>query len=63
MIPFITVTGLLVQSSVVYEVEIDTINAKKYYMMDYIGHTYLSDISGKLYRGNKGLTTAKKLLT
>ena len=55
-------TGLLGQPSVVYEVEISTGNPKKYYLMDYIGHTFPSGISGELYRDSEGLTTAKKII-
>jgi|GEM_PF-1364083 len=55
-------TGLLGQTSVVYEVKVSIGNPKKYYLMDYIGHTFPSGISGELYRDSEGLTTAKKII-
>lgn len=55
-------TGLLGQPSVVYEAKVVTEDLKKYYMMDYIGHTFPSGINGELYRNSEGLTTAKKII-
>lgn len=55
-------TGLLGQPSVVYELEVDMQNQQKYFMMEYVGHTYPSGISGDLFKDNEGLTTAKHII-
>lgn len=55
-------TGQMGQPSIIFETEIDMKDAKKYYLMELIGHGHHSGQTGEVYTGLSTLTTALEIV-